>query len=122
MIELLRSQSDTIKATRSTALQPLLWMAGSFLAGLVASVSLDANHGLSCFLGGITLLIALVAIGSYVYLLIVDRDALRSEHYNIAKMQIERGLTGDSISGLTDQAELPRRETLKLEEAEDGER
>lgn len=39
-------------------------------------------------------------IGSYIFLLFKDRDALRSESYSLSKMAIEHGLIGDNLTGL----------------------
>ena len=39
-------------------------------------------------------------LGAYVYCLVTDRDALRSETYTIQKMAIEKGFVGDSLTGV----------------------
>jgi hypothetical protein len=44
--------------------------------------------------------IVVIYLGSYIFLLFVDRDALRSESYTLSKLAIVKGLVGDNISGL----------------------
>lgn len=51
---------------------------------------------LSCGIG----LVILQMIFAYNYLLIKDRDALRSESYTLNKLAIEKGLIGDSDAGV----------------------
>jgi hypothetical protein len=38
-------------------------------------------------------------LGAYFFLLIKDRDALRSEKYTLSKLALERSITGDNIAG-----------------------
>jgi len=47
---------------------------------------------------------------AYFYLMIKDRDALRSERYSIQKLAIEKGIVGDDISGVLqiDEIETPK--------------
>ena len=54
-----------------------------------------------------------VTLGAYIYLLIADRDALRSETFSLSKLAIEKGLVGDNISGLI-QPSLERRQHVQL--------
>lgn len=43
-----------------------------------------------------------VYLFSYLFCLFRDRDALRSEKYNMSKLAIEHGLLGDSNTGIID--------------------
>lgn len=43
---------------------------------------------------------------AYVYCLLYDRDALRSERYSLQKMAIEHGMIGDSKTGPFSETEL----------------
>jgi hypothetical protein len=52
-----------------------------------------------CVFSGVSVLLYL---GSFVYLLGTDRDALRSERYSLQKLAIEKGLYGDSTSGVVE--------------------
>ncbi|PTQ64872.1 hypothetical protein C8J45_102228 [Sphingomonas sp. PP-CE-3G-477] len=42
---------------------------------------------------------------SYIYCLHQDRDALRSESYNIEKLAIQHGVLGDSKAGIIERPE-----------------
>ena len=100
MLELLKSFSGSIQGKRSTALQPLVWVLGTCFTVTLVAVQIRAPEWLVLLFAIICGAIILTAISCYVYLMLKDRDALRSEHFNITKMQIERGLVGDSLSGL----------------------
>ncbi len=56
-----------------------------------------------------------VYIGAFLYLLVHDRDALRSETYSLRKMALQHGAAGDSLSGIleTDEARQVSTETGK---------
>jgi hypothetical protein len=41
----------------------------------------------------------LLFCGTYVYLVLHDIDALRSEQFTLEKMRLEKGVLGDSLSG-----------------------
>lgn len=48
------------------------------------------------------MLVLLVFLGAYIYLLLRDPDALRSEEFSLNKMALEKGLVGDSTHGFID--------------------
>lgn len=84
---------------KSTALQPVIWVIAIIGGILAASIRYASSHGVI-----VTLVIILVGVltlfgGAFIYLLLNDRDALRSEKYNISKLAIERGVIGDSQTG-----------------------
>jgi len=102
-MELLRMLLQQASATvsRSTTLQPLLWFAALFIAGLLTAVQLGAAPWIivSLMVGlGITFV---VAIGFFIYYGIHKPDLLRSERFLISKMVIEQNLMGDAAAGLT---------------------
>lgn len=93
--------------TRSDVLRALIWP----IAGILIAVLGLSGRGpdwlvtyLSYALLGFLALYALV----YVVCFIIDRDALRSEKYKLQKMAIERGVFGDSETGLLPPAEVRR--------------
>ena len=80
---------------RSNALGGPLWALGIFVSGLVGSPATHSPTWLSiCLAAGAAAAFLLFSWG-FGYLLIKDRDALRSEGYVLDKMRIERGITGD---------------------------
>lgn len=90
------------KGARSTALHSLQWALGLLLATLPALVSFNApNWILSLVFIFISLVVA-VFLGAYVYLLIKNPDALRSEEFSLSKLAMEKGLVGDNVHGLSD--------------------
>ena len=89
---------------------------------LVATVRLDTPTWVAITIMvfiGVTLAMYLVA---YVYCLINDKEALRSETYSIQKLAIEKGFVGDNLAGviaLEDEKSgriLPMAETAREEE------
>lgn len=87
---------------RSTALHSMQWMLGLSLTGLVFALREDAPNWLIvtlvCFVG----LAVAVYLGAYLYLLIRNPDALRSERFTLEKMAIEKGVVGDHLVGTAD--------------------
>jgi hypothetical protein len=94
---LLAQSSST--GSRTTALHPAHWLLGIVVGAELSAVKLGAPFGvllmLAVFCG---IAFAIEAFG-FLYLLFKDRDALRSERFTIAKMQIEKGIMGDSVAG-----------------------
>ena len=94
------------KGARSTALQPLHWLIGM----LLTSIPIMAMAGVSSWIliaVSITLgLVLIIFLGAYIYFLLKNPDALRSERFTLSKMAIERGLIGDSLSGLREEEVL----------------
>jgi hypothetical protein len=88
------------RGSRSTALHPLGWALGIILAALPACLWAHAPDWLLIGLGVSAALMVILYAGAYIYLLISDRDALRSERFTLSKLAIEKGLVGDNISGL----------------------
>lgn len=46
------------------------------------------------------ILVLLLFLSSYVYFMRTNPDALRSEQFSLSKLAIEKGLIGDTLSGL----------------------
>ncbi len=93
-------EEATIKAARSTVLQALQWFLGLTLGAIVLSVMAKAPAWLIVLLSVFASGGAVVFIGAFIYLLMHDRDALRSEKYLLTRTAIDKGLIGDSLSGL----------------------
>jgi len=95
-------EGSSTEGTRSSALQPLLWVILLCLIGISSTVPFGGPGWLIKVIAGLLVAAVLVSIGSFIFLLIKDRDALRSEKFVLSKMAIEQGLVGDSESGLID--------------------
>ena len=88
------------KGSRSTALQPLLYMIMVVLVALLFA----ALKGFPVWLLIILVLFLAGCIClfgySYFHLLHNNLDALRSESFYLQKIAIEKGMTGDSVHGV----------------------
>lgn len=83
-------------------LRPLGWLLGLLLAGLVSGIDFKAPTWVVIFLAVFVGITVVLYLGAFVYCMIHDRDALRSERYSIQKLAIEKGYVGDSSVGLLD--------------------
>lgn len=98
-------QQASHDGARSTVLKPLAVLISILLSAILLSFYIKAPAWL-----GITLMVLMVSIfilfvGAYIYFMRVDPDALRSEKYSLQKMQIEKGIFGDDMTGVMDQAD-----------------
>ena len=103
-IKALFSQSDA-SGSRSTILKPLMWLIGILLGVLLTLVFTSAEPWLHIIV--VCLIIAAIGLYFYVYCYCLrhNPDALRSESFTIRKMQIEKGLYGDSNVGYLEEEE-----------------
>jgi hypothetical protein len=69
------------------------------LAGAVGSFAEHAPAWFTIILAVVLLSAVAAYLGAYLYLLKVDRDALRSERFTLSKMAIEKSVTGDDVAG-----------------------
>ena len=94
------------KGAKSTALQSLHWGIGMLLTSIPIMAWVDAPSWILIAISSAFGLVLVTFIGAYIFLLIKNPDALRSESYTLSKMAIERGLIGDSLSGLREEEVL----------------
>jgi hypothetical protein len=99
-INLLSSMLETanVQGSKSTALQPMIWVIGTIIAGIfttrMAGLDDRMTWTLIIFLG-----VALaVMLGLTIYFAVKKPDLLRSERFNLQKLAIESKL-GDDIHG-----------------------
>ncbi|MGI8773202.1 MAG: hypothetical protein ACR2JE_17400 [Acidobacteriaceae bacterium] len=92
-------QHSSGKSSRSTTLQPLVWLiivvAGVFMG---AAKYIPGSWIPSAVLGLIALVV-LAFIGAFMYFMVKNPDALRSERFTLDKMALQQSRTGDDISG-----------------------
>ena len=97
-------QQATAQGSRSTILRPLQWMTLLFVLALVACVYYKGPNWLIIAL--FVLLVAPLAavLVAFFYCLFSGNDSLlqslRTEHYAIQKLAIEKGYRGDNTTGL----------------------
>lgn len=87
--------------SKTTALAPLHGVLALCLGSALAAVWLQAPPLVVWLFVAFSGLVLILEVGAYLYLLVRDRDALRSERYSLEKMRLERGLMGDSLTGVS---------------------
>ena len=92
-------QTSDASGSKSTILKPLTWLLSILIGGICALLYAKAPDWILILLSVTFALTIILLFGAYVYCLINDKDALRSETYSIQKMAIERGVIGDSSTG-----------------------
>lgn len=88
------------KGSRSTVLKPLGWMITICISATLYAAFLNLNVWIVSLFAVFCGLTMLLYLGAYIYCLLNDKDALRSETYTIQKMAIEKGFIGDSLTGI----------------------
>ncbi|MGO9145539.1 MAG: hypothetical protein ACLQDF_04150 [Desulfomonilia bacterium] len=92
-------EQASAKGSRSTILRPIGWMMPICVASTLSSIYLNSPIWLICMFAIFCGLTMVLYLGSYIFCLLTDKDALRSETYSIQKMAIEKGFVGDSLVG-----------------------
>ena len=85
--------------SKSTALAPLHGMLALVLGAFLISLWLAAPTPVLILFGVFCTCGVVLEAFAYVYLLFIDRDALRSERYTLEKMRLEKGIIGDTTAG-----------------------
>lgn len=93
------------RAHRSTAMQPLVWLAGIVLLGFVGAITQGVSGWPLMFLAGVAGIVVFVFIAHYTRFAFGNSDALRSERFVIRKMEIEQASIGDTRKGALDEPE-----------------
>ncbi|MBI3422701.1 MAG: hypothetical protein HY011_07150 [Acidobacteria bacterium] len=108
--------NSVLKGSRSTALKPIIWMTGILAPTTVVAIFLQLFLGVpkwtSIFFCTATGLSVLLYVVAYLYFMINDQNALRSEEYLLEKLPIERTTIGDIHIQLQPEQQPPQlRET-----------
>ncbi len=107
VISMMREQTNAT-LSRSDVLKPLAWLIGMLATATVVMVLDKPPEWLLIALVVILILCVILYGCAYVFCLLKDPDALRSEKYVLHKMAIEHGVYGDSRIGLIESsAEYP---------------
>lgn len=78
--------SATEKRSRSTPLKPTIWMTGVLVWATVIALFLHVPAWAGVFLCLLTGLSFLLYLGSYIFLMTMDREALRAERYSVKRL------------------------------------
>ena len=92
-------EQATAQGTRATVLKPLGWMMALLVSATLASFLNPTPSWVSVLFAvfaGLTMALYLFA---YIFCLLTEKDALRSETFSIQKLAIEKGVFGDSVIG-----------------------
>lgn len=93
------------RGSRSSVVTMLVIVMGMLLAGLVFSANTVAPW-VSMLLSGMLGVTFLFFLFWYSFFALKSPDALRSERFSIQKMAIERGMLGDSVSGVVSESDV----------------
>ena len=74
------------KPARSTPLKPAVWMTGVLVWATVVGLFLRVPTWAGIFLCLLTGLSFLLYLGSYIFLMATDREALRAEQYSMKRL------------------------------------
>lgn len=91
------------RATRSTAMQPILWLVGMFAGLTGASIVYAAATWIVAILMGTTIALAIVAVCMFIWLVRINPNLLRSEKFLLEDKRIEQSRMGDSIRGVIEE-------------------
>jgi hypothetical protein len=93
-------EQASAQGSRSTVLRPLGWMLSICFAATIAAIGVKAPSWLVILFAVFVSLCAILYLGTYLYCLLTDKEALRSETYSIQRLAIEKGFVGDSSAGI----------------------
>ena len=92
-------QSDA-SGSRSTILKPMTWFISVIIGGIIFLLKFNSPQWLIIMFSIIMGLAIITFLFAYIFCLFTDKDAIRSEKYSIQKMAIEKGVYGDSSTGV----------------------
>jgi hypothetical protein len=88
-----------IAYSRSSALISIQWTLVGPIAALIVLVLIHAPSWLLVVFAAIVAAVVLVIIGAFLYFMLRNVDALRSESYGLIKKALEERVFGDSLTG-----------------------
>lgn len=88
------------QGARKNALASLGWLIALLLPAMMVSLYLDLATAFIVILVGAFCVAFVLFVAAYIYFMLKNPDALRSEKYVISKMVIDKGLVGDDLKGL----------------------
>ena len=103
-----------IGRSRSSSINPLQWVLVFLMFGLFAAIWTHADSWILKFLVGAIGVVVVLIVIAYVYFMVNDPDALRSETFSLAKTAIEKQMLGDNLSGLREVVDIMEGRDSKL--------
>lgn len=93
-------QKSDASGSKSTILKPLTWLISVLISAEIVLSYSKANTIILIFIAVLISLVFIVFMFAFIFCLFKNPDALRSETFSIQKMAIEKGVFGDSNSGM----------------------
>lgn len=116
-------QQASAKGARSTVLHTLLIFIGMLLSAIVVTATIGAPEWIINVFTVVFSFACGIFFLAFIYFGLNDPDALRSEKFVIDKMAMEKGLYGDSQSGLHQanviEGEAEQQKTLTSDQGDD---
>ena len=100
-LEMLKSflEHYSAKGTKANVLKPVGWIISVLIFANIYVFYINLPIWVCILFTIFSSLAILLFIFSYIYCLLTDKDALRSESFTIQKLAIEKGFVGDNIIG-----------------------
>lgn len=107
-LQSLLSEALKSRGTRSTALQSIMWLVGILVGGCfgVATWAGEKAEWLLVVLAVLLCISLVVFLVAFIYFMLKNPDALRSEKFAIEKLYLEKHLVGDQSKGLVEVAPI----------------
>jgi membrane protein implicated in regulation of membrane protease activity len=80
-------------------MNPLGWALATVLSALVFLVWQHAPFWIAGVIVAFAAVLLLAYVGAYLFFMLKNPDALRSERFTLSKMQIEKSQIGDTLHG-----------------------
>jgi hypothetical protein len=91
--------NSSASGKRSSVLSPVIWFIGLFMTSILTGFKLGIPEYVLIIFITIFIIGCILFIGAYIYSFFKSPDHLRSESFIISKMKIEKGITGDQLTG-----------------------
>jgi hypothetical protein len=94
------SPGALLQGAKSTVLNSLGWMAALMVSAILGSSLVHSPDWIVAMFAYAFVADLVLFLAAFVFFAATDKDALRSERFGIQKMAIEKGMIGDSTTGL----------------------
>src|SRR5262249_30298235 len=91
---------QSLQGSRSTVLASLASLLALLLLATVVAAAAKVTDWLIVPFASLIVVTVLLYLGAYLYFMLTDPDALRSEHYSLGKLAIEKSVAGDDLTGI----------------------
>jgi hypothetical protein len=89
-----------IGQSRTSVINPLQWTLAIVVIALLFLVLVHAPSWLLIFFACVVGIVVVLLIAAFLFFMLKNPDALRSEKYSLVKTAIEKKVVGDSLTGL----------------------